>query len=289
MDDTSMDKNYPVKPAEKHEAGSTMPLQEGFENPLDGPRKHAKYFDDITAERYPVGLDALVGASISNQTPKEISQKLKAYEEQWLPYLSDTEKKLQLLASTSPEILLDRGELLLHKINKCIMSQWHEVLGIPRPKKNREAGLYTSQIKLAVESTLLLSTIDNFEDIDFLDSELNNIDAMIMLLQRSIDGEPMNEPQVYVPHPKIGLPNQEVSFLKFEPTDNNSFIKSDISLSDVIEPGHIPGSVAIDVLNKVRINEVARQSEFQDKAQFHKLVLAHQKARLFSKKPTEHS
>lgn len=288
MDDKSMDRNYPVKPAEKHEAGITLPSQERLEGLMVGPRKHAKYFDDTIIEQYPASPNDEVIDNSSKQTPKTISSEFDDYEKGWLtPHLADTEKLLQPFVSGAHELSPEGLELLFHKLNQDDMSQWHEVFGIPKPKKNREIALNTAQIRLAIDSVLMLSNVDNFENIEHLDKALNIIDAMIILTQRSIDGGPMNEPQVYVAHPRMGLPGQEALFIKFEPTDHNSYLKTELTMPDVIDAGHIPGSVAIEVLNGVRINEVSYRPEFKDKAQFHKLVLAHQKARQLSAKPTE--
>lgn len=274
--------DFPLSSAGRREKNIALPSEERLENLMKGPRKQARYFNDTIAEQYPTrsGDETLSVASI--QTPKIISGELDKYEAQWLRHLPGTEKKFQSLASSSSDVVLQKRELLFHKINQFIMPQWHDVLGIPKPKKkNSGTGLYSAQIGLAIESTLLLSAVDNFEHINQLDSELNDVDAMILLLQRSIDGEPINEPQVYLPHPKMGRKNHQTTFIKFEPTDENSFIKTEVTLQEVLEPEHVPGLVAIHLLSNLRINEVSRRPEFQDRAAFSKFALAHRNAKLY--------
>ena len=287
MDGKPIEENSSNEPAQKHEAGIMLPSKERLDGLMEGPRKHAKYFNDTITEQYPTDLNDKSANDTPKQTPEEVSAKIDIYKKEWLTrYLADTEKQYQSLAKTSSETSLEGQELLFHKIIECTMWQLHDVLGIPRPKKNNEIALHTAQIQLAINSVLMLSNIDNFDNIEHLDKELNVIDATIVLLGRSIDGGPMNEPQVYIAHPKMGHPGQEALFIKFEPTDNGPFIKSEVALSEVIEPGHVPGSVAIELLNDVSFKKVCLRPEFRGEL-LHKLRLARLKAQSFSSKPTE--
>lgn len=272
------------EPTLQHETSLVPPYQERFDDPMEGPRKYAKDFEDLINQSFPGDISAEVPVALLKKSPKTISSELDVYEQGWLtPYLAETEKKYNSIVTAEKATLSQWRELFFHKINQASMLPWHEVMGVPKPQKNRAKALHSAQIKLAIESTLLLSTTENFENIDLLDNKLNDIDAMIIVWQRSIDGEMMNEPQTYLPNPKMGREEQQAIFLKLEPARDGSYTKTDIELSDVIKPGHLPGSVAISTLNNLRINELSRRAEFKDKPTFHKLILAHRNAGIYTK------
>jgi len=261
-------------PTERRELGGTLPSQELFDDLMRGPRKQAQFFNDILSGQ----------AGTSELTENQISSELNSYENDWMvKHLKKTTEDYQSLVLSSPENIPQRSELSFHIINQFIMPQWHRLLVSPKYPKMDAIDLNTAQIRLAMESAKIIALRNNFEQQDLYNDELRAFDAMIELLQMSIDGEIRNQPNlITVPHPEIGSQSQTADFLIFEPKDDGTFSKRDVQTADILDPSLAPGAVAVDLLQKLRVNTLSRRPEFQDKKVFHKLILSRKTAASFN-------
>lgn len=274
----------PNEPNERQKKVGNLPSFELLDNLMGHPRELAEYFNSTICEQYtPDGLDEM-SSETSQQAARTVRGELATYEDWLNKHLIHTVDEHRSLVTSSPETLPQRSELSFHVINQFIMPQWRRVLVSPKDPKMDAIDLETAQIRLAIESVSLLPTRDSFDQTEVLDNELRDIDAMIKLLQFSIDGELHNQPGVVtVPHPKMGSQHSEAGFLIFAPTDNGSFIKTEVALSEVTDLAQAPGMGAVEFLNNLRIHLISSRPEFQSKVEFHKFILAHQKARLLTK------
>ena len=289
MDGQPTEEFSSIEPNERQQIGTDLPSFELLNEIMEGPRKRAEYFSLTIAERYPTGSLDETKEKTSQQVARTITGQLESYQKHWLSrHLATVKDEYQSLVTSSPEILPQKSELSFHIINQFIMPQWHRVLVSPKYPKMDTMDLETAQIRLAIESASLLPAKNTANQAEVLNHERRDIDAMITLLQLSIDGELQNQPGlVTLPHPEMGNVSSPADFLIFEPTYDGTFNKVEVTSAQVLDPSLAPGMVAIELLNNLRINSISRRPEFQDKVAFHKLLLAHQKARLYYQKPTE--
>ena len=263
-------------PVERHERGGVLPSQELLDGLMEGPRKQAKFFKDVVFS----------GTDTNGFTEGEISSELNSYETDWIvKHLKNIAEDYQSLVLSSPENLPQRSELSFHIINQFIMPQWHRAVVSPKYPKMDSVDLETAQIRLAMESATLLSDRQKFEGPrELFDNELRDLDAMINLLQLSIDGEYRGQPNlVVVPFPKIGSHPEQTDFLIFEPTDDGAYNKREVHSSEILDPTLTPGKVAVDLLKNLRISTLSRRPEFQDKKIFHKLILSRENTKTFNR------
>jgi len=266
MDGKPKEEYSSSKPDERHEVVNALPSQVLLNELMEGPRERVRFFNDIIS-----GQD-----SATELTPKQITGELNSYEQHWLKkYLKTINDEYQALVLSSPETLPQRSELSFHIINQFVMPQWHRALVSPKYPKMDTVDLETAQIQLAMESAGILSTLNSFNQTELPNNELRDIDAMINLLQLSIDGELHGHPNlIAVPHPEIGSEHHRADFLIFEPTEDGAFNKREVQLEEIIDPTLAPGAVAVEKIKNIRINSVFRRPEFQDKAVRNKFFLA---------------
>lgn len=282
MDAQPAEEFFSTNPEELRKIGETLPSQELLGGLMHGPRTHANYFNKTLLEWYPTGEHTNTEHSDEQQSARIVAGELQLYERVWLKnHLGPINDTYQSIVTSSPETMPQRSELSFHIINQFIMPQWHRILVSPKSPKMDTFDLQTAQIKLAIESVELATNQNDFEPTNLIENELRDIDTMIDLLQLSIDGELHDRPNIIVvPHPEMGREQCQADFIIFEPTPENTFSKKEIDSSDIRDPAQTPGVTAIELLNNLRINSLSRRPEFQDKTAFHKLVLAHRKARL---------
>ena len=262
-------------PIERHERGGVLPSQELLDELMEGPRKQVKFFNDVVFSEPPT----------NSLTESEISSELNSYETDWIvKHLKNITEDYQSLVLSSPENLPQRSELSFHIINQFIMPQWHRALVSPKYPKMDTIDLETAQIRLAMESAAILSDRQKFEGPqELFDNELRDFDAMINLLQLSIDGEYRGQPNlVVVPYPKIGSAADQTDFLIFAPTDDGAYSKREVRSSEILNPALAPGAVAVDLLKNLRVSTLSRRPEFQDKKVFHKLILSRENTKTFT-------
>jgi hypothetical protein len=269
-------------PVERRELDGTLPSQELLDELMKGPRKWATYFNDAIQERFSPDEPS---DTHETQTTQKISSQLNTYEQLWIKkYLPSINNQYQTIVTTSPETLPQQSELSFHIINQYIMPQWQRVLVSSKYPKMDIKDLEAAQIRLAIESSSLFQAQHSFEQSNLLNNELLDIDAAIQLLQMTIDGESHNQPGIItVPHPEMGSEHNAADFLVFEPMSDNTFKKTELTSADILSPRQTPGLVAIDLLDNLRLNLISRRPEFQDKAEFHKFVLAHKNAKLYKR------
>ena len=272
--DAQPSEGHSLLPTERRELGGTLPSQELFDDLMRGPRKQAQFFNDILSGE----------AGTSELTENQIGSELNSYENDWMvKHLKKTTEDYQSLVLSSPENIPQRSELSFHIINQFIMPQWHRLLVSPKYPKMDAIDLNTAQIRLAMESAKIIALRNNFEQQELYNDELRAFDAMIELLQMSIDGEIRNQPNlITVAHPEIGSQSQTADFLIFEPKDDGTFSKREVQTADILDPSLAPGAVAVDLLQKLRVNTLSRRPEFQDKKVFHKLILSRKTAASFN-------
>jgi hypothetical protein len=273
--DAQSSEDFSSLPNERRELGGVLPSQELLEKLMEGPRKQANFFNDLVFN----------DQATSGITESQISSELNSYETDWIvKHLKNITEDYQSLVLSSPENLPQRSELSFHIINQFIMPQWHRALVSPKYPKMDTIDLETAQIRLAMESTSILSDRQKFEGPrELFDNELRDFDAMINLLQLSIDGEYRGQPNlVVVPYPKIGTGTDQTDFLIFEPTDVGIYNKREVLSSEILDPAFAPGTVAVDLLKNLRVSTLSRRPEFQDKKIFHKLILSRETAKNFT-------
>jgi len=251
-------------PNERRELGGTLPSQELLNDLMRGPRKLAQFFDDSIS----------IQPKASELTKNKIEGELNSYPLWLAEHLKPITKEYQSLVLASPENVPKRSELSFHTINQFIMPQWHRVLVSPKYPKMDSVDLETAQIFIAMESMKIMSARNQFEGPqDLFDNELYDFDTMLNLLQLSIDTENRNQPSVIaVPHPKA-------DFLIFELTEDGTFNKRVVQSSKILDPSLKPGSVAAELLQKLRVSSVSRRPEFQEKSVLHKLFLSRETAK----------
>jgi hypothetical protein len=272
-------------PAERRELGGGLPSQESLDEILEGPREKAQFFNRIISERFPAGGRDKLKQKAEEQTARIVSGELNSYEHHWLKrHLIPINEEYQSIVSSSPETIPQRSELSFHIINQFIMPQWHRILVSPKLPRMNDADLSTAQVQLAIESAAILTAKKEFQINDFFDNELRDIDAMIDLLQLSIDGKLLDMPGVIaVPHPEIGSAHHDTDFLIFQPTHEGLFDKIEVRTEEVIDETRAPGSVAVDTLKNIRISTLTTSHpEFQNRSNFSKLLRARESVRTFN-------
>lgn len=257
----------------------SLPSHELLNNILVGPREKVAFFNDIISGPLPN----------TQLTQKELHGELLHYGDYWLTKHLDTiNKEYQSIVLTSPDTLPQRSELSFHIINRFVMPQWHRIIVSPKYPKMDAFDLQTAQIQLAMESAKIIANRTSFNEEGLLNNELYDLDAMISLLQMSIDSTLRNQPDIIVvPHPEIGSEHHQADFLIFEPNEDNTFQKREVQSADILDPSLAPGTIAVDVLENLKISSISRRPEFQNKAAFHKLILAREVAHSFNKPKKE--
>lgn len=277
--------NIPVEPR-TNEVGL---FQESLEEILEGPRKRALIFQERIAEEFPTGGKDTPKDDRIEKTARSTHAQLNEYEKHWLKrHLSSITEEYYSLIASSPEARPQQSELSFHTINQFIMPQWSRVLVSPKSPRMDAFDLETAQIQLAIESASILTAQNNVEHDDVYRNELTDIDGMIALLHLSIDVAIHNQPDIIaVPHPKHADAPQQPDFLVFTSTYDGSLIKIAVNKQEILDSAKQPGAIAVSILKNIRINTVSRRPEFQDKASFHKLLLARESVRAFEPSTTD--
>jgi hypothetical protein len=262
-----------------------LPAQKLLDSLMEGPRNWAQYFEHSIYEQFPAGERDKPRVKVDEKNARIISSQLDSYEEHWLKrHLATISDEYTSIIRSAPEALPHRSELSFHIINQFIMPQWHRLLVSPKYPKMNTDDLEAAQIRLAMESAMLLSSKNAFEDEELLTNELLDIDAMINLLQLSIDGVLYDQPDIIaVPHPEMGTERHQADFLIFESTHGDGFLKTEVHRDEIITTS-LPGSAAVEMLNNLRVSSISRRAEFQDKAAFSKLLRARESVRSFTPK-----
>ena len=274
-------------PVERQYTNGITLSQELFDELMEVPRKSALYFNERITEEFPAGDKDTPKDSVVEQTSRHTKGQLERYEKHWLKrHISSFTEGYHSLIASSEEERPQQSELSFHTINQFIMPQWHRLLVSPKSPRMDAFDLETAQIQLAIESASMLTAQSGFEQDDAYHNELADLDGMITLLQLSIDSNVHNQPDIItVPYPKrANIPGQP-DFLIFEPTHDGSFAKAAISKQEILNPPQQPGATAVSILKNLRISTVSRRPEFQDKANFHKLLLAREGVRSFEPSP----
>ena len=277
-------------PIRRHEFSGSPLSQEVFDTLMDGPRGQAQFFRESLLKQYPDNSSTANREPHEQQDDRSVRGELLRYEKQWLKqHLASTQDDYYALLRSSPESIPQQSELSFHIINQSILPQWHRLLVSSQSPKMSTLDLKTAQISLAIESAKMLVVQEGIERSTALTHQLTDIDAMIQLLQLTIDSELHNQPNlIAVPYPKTNTEARQPDFLVFTRNDNQSYKRIDIQKSDILDARATPGASAIELLTNLRISTIARRPEFQNKTAFRALLLARESIRPFEAQLAEY-
>ena len=255
--------------AERRKKGEDLSSQELLDEVMEGPRKWANTFNELVSQRYPSGGRDLQNAHDEKRASRQIDTRLREYREGWLrPHLSKTNKYVHTAVAQSFDTLDPKNEveLMFHKISEKMIPQWYRALVSSRGPKPNNFHPEIAQVQLAIEGAKIISLQNSSVQPEYYNDALTSIDAMITLLQMSIDGEMHGmTDSIVLPHPQIGREGRTADFLVFDSNDNGLYNKIEVASSEIIDSALKPGTVAVSLLKSTHYPKISRQPDFSTK------------------------
>jgi len=271
--------------AERRKKGEGLSSQELLDEIMEGPRLWADTFNELISERYPTGGLDLQSDDNEKKASREIDSQLRQYRESWLrPHLSKTNKQLHSIVANSFEPLDPKNEveLVFHKISQTMIPQWYRALVSSRGSKSNNFHPETAQILLAIEGAKIITLKKSSSQPEYFNDALTNLDAMITLLQMSIDGEMHGMPDsIVLPHPQIGREDRVADFLIFESSYNDTYNMIEVLSENIVDASLKPGTVAVSLLKSTHYPTISRRPDFSTKEAIRDFMRARETIRDF--------